>query len=142
VFRLGGLRESIKPSSLRELKAKKSAGKHKVLIDEQKALTTQLERLKTQEAEYFEVGLNILELASRAKEIYSKRTSTEKRMLLKHLFKHISLKDGKVEYELKTPVRKLYEKLTLDENTFEPKKAFTNAVKASSGSKITSMLRG
>ncbi len=117
------------------------AGKHKVLIDEQRALTTQLERLKTQETEYFEVGLNILELASRAKEIYSKRTPVEKRMLLKYLFKHISLKDGKVEYELKTPVRKLYEKLTLDENTFEPQKAFTDKAKASSGSKINTLLR-
>lgn len=118
------------------------AGKNQMLQEEQKALTAQLDRLKDQEAEYFELGLNILELATRAKEIYSKRTPAEKRMLLKHLFKHITLKDGKVEYELKTPVRKLYERLDFDENTFEPKKAFTHKVKASSDSKISSMLRG
>lgn len=51
-----------------------------------------------------------------------KATSERMQIVLEALVKHISLKDGKVEYELKTPVRKLYEKLTLDENTFEPKK--------------------
>lgn len=113
------------------------------LQSEQKDILDQMTKLKSQEAKYFELGINILELARKAKSIYENedRVEEEKRMLLKSIFKEITLKDGKVTYTLHEPVRKLYERLTLSKNIFEPKKAFTNAVKASSESKITSMLR-
>ncbi len=112
------------------------------LQSEQKDIIDQINKLKTQEAKYFELGINILELARKAKTIYKneERTAEEKRMLLKSIFKDITLKNGEVTYTLHEPVRKLYERLTSSKNIFEPKKAFANAAKASSESKITSML--
>lgn len=48
----------------------------------------------TGQTKYFELGINILELAQRAKEIYLKRSVEEKRQLLGLVFSNLSLKDG------------------------------------------------
>ena len=51
----------------------------------------------------FEFSLNILELADRAADIYKRRTSEEKQMLLKILLSNALLKDKKVDATLRTP---------------------------------------
>jgi site-specific DNA recombinase len=114
--------------------------KHKTLILEQDDLEVQLDRLKTQDVKYFELGLNILKLVTQAKDIYEKRSLSEKRMLLRHLFESISLKDGKLICKLQYLVRKLYERLSIDENSFEHGKAFINGMKNAFDLKMNVML--
>ena len=70
--------------------------KQKETTDEQAALLEQLTRLKSEEAKYFEIWLNIIDLARRAREIYEKRSPEERRLLLSHLFSNLALKDGNV----------------------------------------------
>ena len=112
------------------------------LQSEQKDILDQITKLKTQEAKYFELGINILELARRAKYIYEndERTDEERRMLLKSIFSEITLKNGEITYTLHEPVRNLYERLISVKNIFEPKKAFANTAKALSEAKIATML--
>ncbi len=100
--------------------------KQKEITTEQADLQAQLTRLKSDEAQYFEIWLNILDLATRAREIYEKRSPEERRMLLTHIFSNLMLKDEKVLYTLTKPVAKLAERVQqqLDlEKTFEPKKS-------------------
>lgn len=65
-------------------------------LAEQEGLQDQLSRLKNEETKYFEIGLHILDLARRAREIYDKRSPEERRLLLSHLFSNLALKDGEV----------------------------------------------
>jgi sulfur transfer protein SufE len=46
------------------------------LQSEQKDIIDQINKLKTQEAKYFELGINILELARKAKTIYKNEERT------------------------------------------------------------------
>jgi hypothetical protein len=77
--------------------------------------------------------LNILDLATRAKEIYEKRSPEERRLLLSHLFLNLVLKDKKVLYTLKKPVevlvKRVQEKIDA-KNNFEPKKSVGNKRKS------------
>ena len=115
--------------------------KNDTAIADQKKIQAELEKLKNQEAEYFEMYIDILDLAQRAKSIYNKRKSSgDKRLLLQNLFSEIIIKDGSVKYELKTPVRKYRDRVLSFENNFELKKAFAGNAKAYSEAKITSML--
>lgn len=59
------------------------------ILDEQKETLAQIERLKTEEAKYFEIWLNIIDLARRAREIYERRSPDEKRLLLTHIFSNL-----------------------------------------------------
>lgn len=96
------------------------------ITNEQKSIQDQISKLKTEEAKYFEIWLNILDLAHRAREIYEKRSPEERRLLLSHIFSNLVLTDKNISYVLKKPVQKLAERVQqrLDaENTFEPKKS-------------------
>ena len=75
--------------------------KNKEIVAEQEGLQEQLSRLKSEEAKYFEIWLNIIDLARRAREIYDKRSPEERRILLSHLFSSLVLKDGKVAHTYK-----------------------------------------
>lgn len=80
-------------------------------------------RVRDEQSRYFEIWLNILDLAFRAREIYERRTPEEKRLLLSHIFSNLTLTGGNVAYTLKSPVQKVFERVQqrLDsENTFEP----------------------
>ena len=118
--------------------------KNEVAIAEQKKIQAELEKLKNQEAEYFELYIDILDLAKRAKDIYgnTNRTPAQKRLVLQNIFKEIVIKDNTVTYELKAPVRKYSERVKSFENNFELKKAFANNAKAYSEAKISSLLPG
>lgn len=91
---------------------------------EQQAIRDQMERLKSAETQYFEIWLNIIDLARRAREIYQNknRTPEERRMLLGYIFAVLKLQDRKVTHTLLEPVEKLAKRVQerLDAETFEP----------------------
>lgn len=95
---------------------------------EQDEIMQQIEKIKNVETKYFEIWLNILDLAYRAKEIYEKRTPEERRLLLSHIFSNLTLKDGKVTTSLKKPLeilsKRVQEKIDT-EKFFEPNKNLT-----------------
>ncbi len=85
--------------------------------------------MKTEEAKYFELHLNILDLARRAKQIYQNRSPEEKRLLLSHIFSNIILEDGTITPKLKKPLELLAKRVQerIDaKNTFEPVKNVGN----------------
>lgn len=99
--------------------------KNKEILGEQAEVLNQLNKLKSEEAKYFEIWLNIIDLARRAREIYERRTPEERRLLLSHIFSNLVLKDGEVAYTLKKSVQKVAERVQqkLDaEKSFEPTK--------------------
>lgn len=99
--------------------------KQKEIVDEQAAIIEQKKQLKSEEARYFEVWLNILDLARRAREIYERRSPDEKRLLLAHIFSNLMLKDEKVTYTLTAPIQVLAKRVQqrIDaEKSFEPAK--------------------
>ncbi len=81
--------------------------KNKEIVDEQSELQKQLSSLKNEEARYFEIWINILDLAFRSREVYGRATPQEKRLLISHIFSNLILENGKVAYTLKTPVQRL-----------------------------------
>ncbi len=120
--------------------------KQKEIAAEQAGLQDQLAKLKSDEAKYFEIWLNIIDLARRAREIYEKRSPDERRMLLRHLFSNLVLKDGKVAYTYKKSTaaiaRRVQERLDT-QNAFEPSKNGGKKGKsAGKQARITTMLPG
>ena len=100
--------------------------KQEEIVGEQTQIQEQLKKLKTEEAKYFEIWLNILDLARRAREIYEKRSPEERRLLLSHIFSNLVITDEDISYTLKEPVQRLAERVQqkLDtEKTFEPVKS-------------------
>lgn len=85
--------------------------------------------IKKEETRYFEIWLNILDLAHRAREIYEKRSPEQKRLLLTHIFSNLMLKDKKIIYTLKKPIeiiaKRVQQKLD-QKNSFEPEKTLLN----------------
>src|SRR3989339_1700011 len=73
--------------------------KFKEYTEEKNAVLKQLQKLDDGNAQYYEAGYAIHELAVRAKEIYqSKRVTVEdKRLLLSHIFSNVLLKDRKAD---------------------------------------------
>lgn len=120
--------------------------KQKEITDEQAILQEQLAKLKSEEAKYFEIWLNIIDLARRAREIYEKRSPEERRLLLSHIFSNLMLKDGKVAYKLKESTEAIAKRVQerLDgEKTFELQKTLSpQGQKGSSGSDFQTLLRG
>ncbi len=119
--------------------------KQKIINNEQAQIREQISRLKEEETRYFEIYINILDLARRAREIYEKRSPEERRLLLAHIFSNLFLKDKQASSLLKKSPAKLakraQEKIDA-QNIFEPKKI--NGVKAESASdpKTNFVLRG
>jgi len=116
--------------------------KQKEIIAEQEEIQKQIAKLKSEEAKYFELYINILDLARRAREIYEKRSPEERRLLLAHIFSNIVLKDKTPNPVLKNPVKKLAQRVQekLDaRNNFEPaQKTSESIVSKGSLQKVTS----
>lgn len=97
--------------------------------EEQSAIQDQISRIKNVETKYFEIWLNILDLAHRAREIYEKRTPLERRLLLSHIFSNLTLKDDRVLHTLTKPLevlaKRVQEKIDT-QNIFEPKKSIVS----------------
>lgn len=106
--------------------------KHAEITAEQEAIQEQLSKLKTNEAKYFELWLDIIDLAFRARELYEKKSPEERRVLLTKLFSNLYLKDTETTYTLKKPVevlaKRVQEKLDV-EKVSEPKKNTAEVVK-------------
>ncbi len=102
--------------------------KQKEITDEQSSLLERIAKVKSEEAKYFEIWLNIIDLARRASEIYAKRTPEEKRLLLTHIFSNLTLKDKKVSHSLKKPFEVLAKRVQerIDQQKiFEQQKTLT-----------------
>jgi site-specific DNA recombinase len=96
--------------------------KHNEISEEQNELKDKLTKLKNEEARYFEIWLNILDLARRAKEIYEKRSPEQRRLLLTQIFSNLMLKDDIINPTLKKPIEILAKRVQQkidSENTFE-----------------------
>lgn len=120
--------------------------KQKEINVEQSDIQEQITRIKNAETKYFEIWLNIIDLANRAEEIYKKRSPEERRILLSHIFSNLMLKDEKVLSTLKKPVyvisKRVQQKIDA-ENNFEPKKTIaTKRQKDSFESLCPALLRG
>ena len=61
---------------------------------EQNAVLNRIHHHKEANVNYFELGINILELSQKTKDIYLSRSAEEKRQLLSFVFSNLSLKDG------------------------------------------------
>lgn len=100
--------------------------KNKEIIDEQAGIQEQIRKLKGDEAKYFELWLNILDLAHRSREIYEKHKNPEdRRLLLSHIFSNLVITDGNMAYSLKKPVQVFADRIRqhIDEKkVFEPQK--------------------
>ena len=97
------------------------------IAKEQESTLGQITKMKNEEAKYFEIWLNVLDLATRAREIYQKRTSEERRLLLSHIFSNLVLSDKKLNYTLKEPIKVLAERLQqgiVPYKNFELEKSF------------------
>lgn len=120
--------------------------KQKAINEEQANLRKEMERLKNEETKYFELYINILDLARRAREIYEKRSPEERRALLGHIFSNLTLKDKKVAYALKSPVEKLskriQERLDAEENFELQKNGSPQRKSRLSGNHTSTLLRG
>lgn len=103
---------------------------------EQVEIQNDLKRIKNEETKYYEIGINILDLARRAKEIYLKRTPEEKRLLLNCLFSNMSLLGKVLTPKPKEAIEKLSkrikEKLERQKN-FELKNTLVNKAKIEKG---------
>jgi DNA invertase Pin-like site-specific DNA recombinase len=82
-------------------------GKQKEINEEQARIQNQITKLKSEETKYFELYINILDLARRAREIYERRSPEERRLLLSHIFSNLILKDKKADTVLKSSVEKI-----------------------------------
>ena len=74
--------------------------KNKEIVMDQEEIQNQIKKMKTEEAKYFEIWLNILDLARRAREIYENRSPSEKRLLLQYIFSNLMLKDKKLSISI------------------------------------------
>ena len=117
--------------------------KNKEIVGEQEAIQDQIKKFKTEEAKYFEIWLNILDLARRAREIYEKRSPAEKRLLLGYIFSNLMLKDKNVMYSLSKPVEVLAKRVQqkLDaEKSFELKESVVNKRKNRDSTPVSPIL--
>src|SRR3989338_104903 len=117
--------------------------KQALINDEQATVQREIEKIKTQETKYFELYINILDLARRAREIYEKRTPEQRRTLLQLIFSNLTLKDKNTSYALKEPFetlsKRVQERLDAQKN-FEPRKGLRTKPILTTGSKNDSLL--
>ncbi len=122
--------------------------KQREIAAEQADIQTQIATLKSDEAKYFEIWLNILDLARRAREIYTspKRTPDQKRQLLSLIFSNLTLKDKNVSYTLVEPVavlsKRLHERLAAQKSFELRNTRVKQGQKGSTRPKNSSLLRG
>ena len=119
--------------------------KFKEYTEEKNAVLKQLQKLDDGNAQYYEAGYAIHELAVRAKEIYqSKRVTVEdKRLLLSHIFSNVLLKDRKAEGKYTLAFEFLAEWMPKLNNNFELQESGLNKHKTDEFEHVGSMwLRG
>lgn len=71
--------------------------------EEQDRAQLQLDRHRTANRTYIDEGIRLLELASRARELFEQQPAQEKRRLLDHLVSNCVWRHGEIHAEFKTP---------------------------------------
>lgn len=103
---------------------------------EQASILSDLKRIKNEETKYYEIGINIMDLARNAGRIYEKRTPEEKRLLLNSMFASMTLLGKDLTCEPKEAIKVLSKRVKEKverEKTFEPKIALSNKAKNGKG---------
>ncbi len=112
--------------------------KQKEINDEQAVIRDQLAQLKSEETKYFEIWLNILDLARRAREIYQKRSPEQRRTLIKYIFQTLMLKDGETESTLKPTIEKIAKRV---QQKLDQEKIFEQTQKTAKSTASSDSLR-
>ncbi len=117
--------------------------KKKEIDTEQAQILEDLKRIKNEETKYYEIGINIIDLARRSKAIYLRRSPEERRQLINLLFSNMTLKDKELTCTKKEFVevlsKRVKEKIKL-KKIFERKKPLSNKVHSEEFEKINPML--
>lgn len=96
---------------------------------EKEEIVVSIEKHSRAQTEYFELGVNILELSQKAKEIYQKATIEQKRTLLGLVFSSLRLNEGKLKVSFSKPFEILANSVEITNKIFEPQKLLENKAK-------------
>lgn len=102
--------------------------KLKEFSEEEDNLLSALEKVKSDNTEYYKVGFLIQELAMKAKDIYHSKKATveERRLLLSYAFSNITILHGKIKPEYTKAFNFLAEWMPKVNEVLEPQKTFMN----------------
>jgi DNA invertase Pin-like site-specific DNA recombinase/ssDNA-binding Zn-finger/Zn-ribbon topoisomerase 1 len=106
---------------------------------EKEEIINSIERHSNAQNKYFALGVNILELSQRAKEIYLMASEEQKRMLLNLVFSKITLNNGKIKVVYSKPFEICLKGIEFTNKIFEPEFSKQGEPKAP---KISILLRG
>ncbi len=113
--------------------------KFKQYTKEKEEIVVAMERHSNAQTKYFELGISILELSQKAKEIYQKATIDEKRMLLSLVFSDLRLNEGKLKAVFSKPFEILANSVVKTNKIFEPRFSIKNQTKTP---EFDTLLRG
>ena len=117
--------------------------KFKQYTKEKEEIVSSIGKHNNAQTKYFELGISILELSQRAKEIYQKATIEEKRTLLSLVFSNLYLNEGKLTTFYTKPFEILANSVLATNKIFEPSKLRSNKAKISpSKADFAGLLRG
>jgi len=94
--------------------------KFKQYTQEKEEILSAIERHSKAQTKYFELGISILELSQKAKEIYQKASIEQKRMLLKLVFSKLTLDEGKLTAFYSVPFETVLKGVEFTNKIFEP----------------------
>lgn len=113
--------------------------KFKQYTKEKEELVSAIEKHSNAQTKYFELGVNILELSQKAKEIYQKAKIEQKRTLLSLIFSNLSLNEGKLKVSFTKPFEILVNSVKATNEIFEPQSLSKKRAKEPA---FTTVLRG
>ena len=117
--------------------------KFKQYTEEKEEILASIEMQSSAQTKYFELGISILELSQRAKEIYQKAEIEEKRRLLKLIFSNFYLEEGKLKINYSKPFEVLANAVSVTNENFEPLENRINKAKSDPfGVEFHQLLRG
>jgi site-specific DNA recombinase len=94
------------------LEGRLSAAEYDTQVEKQKIkqqeILHNLEKYKNANTSYYITASKILDVASRASELFESSEIDEKRLILKNVLQNLKLDDKKLTYELKTPYNMLF----------------------------------
>lgn len=100
----------------------KYAEKHTQFAEERKELNERLEKLDQSDALQMEHALVLLELSQKAAELYRKKPSEQKRIIISKLFKELTVKEGVINVEYTKFTEVVAEKVLLTRKIMEARK--------------------
>jgi DNA invertase Pin-like site-specific DNA recombinase len=106
---------------------------------EKEEIISSIEKHSNAQNKYFELGINILELSQKAKEIYLKASEEQKRMLLNLVFSKLTLNNGKLKVFYSRPFEICLRGVQFTNKIFEPQFSIQKSPKRA---KTDILLRG